>query len=136
MQKDESRWQSTDCSKAFRNTSAFKWRSITSQYKRTFVAFFRKTVTFLKTIQTRGKTHSSRDNDHGWRNHFESGGTKNCGIFLWSESTTVTSQPLKMTSMNFVSMQFYAVFYKAFTTPICTTPTLHWLEHINVTSCS
>jgi len=25
-QKDESRWQSTDSSKAYRNTSAFKWR--------------------------------------------------------------------------------------------------------------
>jgi len=24
-QKDESRWQSTDSSKAYRNTSAFKW---------------------------------------------------------------------------------------------------------------
>jgi len=25
LQKDESRWQSTDSRKAYRNTSAFKW---------------------------------------------------------------------------------------------------------------
>jgi len=43
-------------------------------------------------------------------------GVKKTGKFLWFESTTVTSQALKMTSLNFVSMQFYAMFYKASTT--------------------
>ena len=45
---------------------------------------------------------------HGWLNHFESGGhnctSKNYGKFLWFELKTVTSQSLKMTSLNFVSM--------------------------------
>jgi len=45
---------------------------------------------------------------HGWLNHFESGGpqlhVKNYGKFLWFELKTVTSQSLKMTSLNFVSM--------------------------------
>jgi len=31
-QKDESRWQSTDSSKAYRNTSAFKYENIVSRY--------------------------------------------------------------------------------------------------------
>jgi len=31
-QKDESRWQSTDSSKAYRNTSAFKWSSVKSHW--------------------------------------------------------------------------------------------------------
>jgi len=43
-------------------------------------------------------------------------GVQKTGKFLWFESTTVTSQALKMTSLNFVSMQFYAMFYKASTT--------------------
>ena len=76
-----------------------------------------------------------------WRNHFESGGkqvhVKKLWKILWFELKTVTSQALKMTSLNFVRVfkQFYATFYKPSTTPIDTTPTLHWLEHINVTNC-
>jgi len=42
---------------------------------------------------------------------------------LWFELKTVTSQALKMTSLNFVSMfkQFYAIFYK----PSTSLSTLH-----------
>jgi len=44
--------------------------------------------------------------------------SNNYGKFVQFELKTVTSQALKMTSLNFVSMfkQFYAMFYKPLTT--------------------
>jgi len=69
---------------------------------------------------------------HGWLNHFESEGeqahVKKLWKKLWFELKTVTSQALKITSLNFVSMfkQFYAMFCKPSTTPISTTPALLW----------
>jgi len=33
-QKDESRWQSTDSSKAYRNTSAFKYHQLIKYYEK------------------------------------------------------------------------------------------------------
>jgi len=76
---------------------------------------------------------------HGCRNHFESGGhkctSKNYGKFLRFELKIVTSQALKMTSLNFVSMfkQLYAMFHKLATTPVCTTPALYtdWAHKYN-----
>jgi len=57
--------------------------------------------------------------------------SKNYGKFLRCELKTVTSQALKMTSLNFVSMfkQLYAMFYK----PSTTLFTLH-LRYIDLST--
>ena len=89
--------------------------------------------------------HGTWTSARGWRNVFQSGGHKGKWKIIekfWGLNWQLwCHKHWKMTSLTFVSMfkQFYATFYKPSTTPTYTTPylsTLHWLEHINVTSCS